>query len=408
MFIAEVWSFTDWIFITMNGMEGFSMKGKKLLFIADALGGEVCGAKTVTYSHLNIVKNIFCNENVDVINLSGIQREEDTDYLSISVSDNIAKRMINLVCGYTGRINRKITEDLLAIIKHNQYDFVFVDVSTYGKLIKEIKDRFPKIVILSYYADVKANLCREWIRKKRLKTIIFLNLMNNERLTQKYCDINLVLNEREKREFKKYYPESQCNILKIPVNSHCVNRKKMALGDPLKILFLGAYYYPNVNGIDWFVKEVFRKLEFPVQLQIVGNGMEVLEAKYTNIQGVEVTGRVDNLEDVYMDCDLVIGPIFEGAGMKVKTAEAFSFGKCYVGTQESLEGYDEDIPSDLRNKYIFKADSSETFITAIKKIRNDASLNQFNKLVFDFYEQNYSRTAIKNELLRIIKEHMKG
>jgi len=381
------------------------MEGKKLLFIADALGVEACGAKTVTYSHLNILKSIFGEENVEAINLSGVHREKDTDYLSISISNNFTVRIFNLLCGYTGRINRKITEELLAIIEHSQYDFVFVDVSTYGKLIKAIKGRFPHIVILSYYADVKANLCREWIRNNWLKTIIFLNLMRNEKLTQKYCDINLVLNAREKREFTKYYPESQCDILKIPISSQCIDRETKVLEKPLKILFLGAYYYPNVNGIDWFVKEVFGKLDFSVKLQISGNGMEVLKTKYANIQEIQVTGRVDDLKAAYMDCDLVIGPIFEGAGMKVKTAEAFSFGKCYVGTQESLEGYYEDIPIELKNKYIYKADSIEAFIMAIKTIRGDTSLNKFNEAVFEFFEENYSRIVIKNKLERIIEEH---
>lgn len=38
----------------------------------------------------------------------------------------------------------------------------------------------------------------------------------------------------------------------------------------------------------------------------------------------------------------MIAPLFDGGGMKSKTVEALSFGKIFVGTEESLFGFWEE------------------------------------------------------------------
>lgn len=42
------------------------------------------------------------------------------------------------------------------------------------------------------------------------------------------------------------------------------------------------------------------------------------------------------------NADFLIAPIFEGSGMKLKTAEALMYGKTVFGTTEAFEGYDVD------------------------------------------------------------------
>ena len=46
----------------------------------------------------------------------------------------------------------------------------------------------------------------------------------------------------------------------------------------------------------------------------------------------------------------MIAPLFDGGGMKSKTVEALSFGKIFVGTEESLFGFWEEMDSDIRGK----------------------------------------------------------
>lgn len=51
-------------------------------------------------------------------------------------------------------------------------------------------------------------------------------------------------------------------------------------------------------------------------------------------------GGVNSLQNYYNIASAVVMPIFIGDGMKVKTAEAFMYGKTVFATNEALEGYD--------------------------------------------------------------------
>ena len=56
--------------------------------------------------------------------------------------------------------------------------------------------------------------------------------------------------------------------------------------------------------------------------------------------------------------------------MKVKTAEALSYGKHFIGCTESLEGYWEDMPDAIRDEKVFKCDTPQEFAKAIDRAAN--------------------------------------
>ncbi len=385
------------------------MIANKVIFISDALNVSAGGARTVSYSHWNALKNIYGGENVICVNLSGIDKKHYGDFLSLNVSNNPILRLYNLMVGNTGKIDKHIIEYIIKLIGDQNIEMVFVDNSTYGKLSKTIKENYEEIILCSYYADVKGSLCKEWIRKKPLKYPVYRNIMKNERMVQRYSDINFVLNLREKNSFKKCYRSDDSTILKIPVPKpkETAACNDMVLGDMPILFFIGAYYYPNVNGITWFVNDVFPSLSDGCRLIIAGNGMEVLNKRFSKYRNIEIHGRIDNLEYYYNIADVVIGPIFEGAGMKVKTAEAFSYGKCFVGTQESLMGYIEDVPPKVLGEKIFCANTEKEFAYAINYIIN-CGYEKFNNDIYNIYRENYSETAIANGIRKALGKIKRG
>ncbi|WP_335338460.1 MULTISPECIES: glycosyltransferase [Methylobacterium] len=60
--------------------------------------------------------------------------------------------------------------------------------------------------------------------------------------------------------------------------------------------------------------------------------------------GVKFAGYVPALEDFYDGVDLVVAPILMGSGLKMKVAEALSFGKPVIGTALGFEGFDPVCP----------------------------------------------------------------
>lgn len=105
------------------------------------------------------------------------------------------------------------------------------------------------------------------------------------------------------------------------------------------ILYLASRMEFNVNGISWFLENVwpkFSKQEPGAKLLIAGTVCEKIDCK--NLANVELLGKVDSLEDFYKQGDIVINPVYQGTGLKIKTFEALSFGKTTIVHPHSTTG----------------------------------------------------------------------
>ena len=172
------------------------------------------------------------------------------------------------------------------------------------------------------------------------------------------------------------------------------------------MLFVGSSYYPNVIGIRWFVKNVLPELDKNIQLIIVGRGLEFLKKEFQDSR-VNVVGTVETPVPYYLDADIFIAPLFDGGGMKVKSIEAISYGKCFVGTEESLHGFWEEFSDSVRNKFIYKVNTKEEWIAIINKLATQDTY-KFNKTVFNDFYSHFSYETMKKsfeeQLKRIDKE----
>lgn len=105
------------------------------------------------------------------------------------------------------------------------------------------------------------------------------------------------------------------------------------------LLFVGNLYEPNVSGLRRFLEEVWPLLRAQVphvRLHVCGRVCRAFESE-TNT-GVVLHGLVPELDVFYREATLVINPVFYGTGLKIKTVEALSHGKCVVATPGGLQG----------------------------------------------------------------------
>ena len=110
------------------------------------------------------------------------------------------------------------------------------------------------------------------------------------------------------------------------------------------ILFLASRMEFNVSGILWFLDKAWPMIvnQDPELKLIIGGTVceKIPEDKYSNIM---LVGRVDSLDNFYQRGDVVINPVFQGTGLKIKTFEALSYGKVViVHPHSSLGIYQRD------------------------------------------------------------------
>lgn len=369
-----------------------------LLYISPYLTMPKIGAGVGSASHLTALRECLTRERLTIVAINYTGEEAKKLEKSIIVIDsfhNQFEKILNILSLNGICMNHRVRKRIIRIIKENQIECVFIDESILGKLCYQIKRYSPDIRIITFYHDVKANLCRQWIKQGGVKTIPYnLGLIINEKINTKYADVHIVLNKREENLFQKYYHKKPDYLLPHFVadtnNIGDVNMLKKDI-DEIELLFVGADYRPNVEGIQWFVDLIMPHIKDCMHLYIVGKGMEKYKDKLSK-KNVTVIGTVVNLAEWYLQADVVVSPIFVGGGMKTKTAEAFQYGKLLIATTESYEGYAENIPESFWGRLCWLADDSETYIKILNMLA-ETKIRKYNNELRELYKKNYSLQA---------------
>lgn len=129
--------------------------------------------------------------------------------------------------------------------------------------------------------------------------------------------------------------------------------------EPVRVLFVGTgNFQPNERGIAWFVTEVMPRLRerVPVAFDVVGMPPD----RPVEAEGVSYRGRVPELEPWYEQAHVVVVPLFEGAGTRLKMLEAAAYGRPMVSTAFGPEG----LPL-LSGEHYLEADDPEAFAAAV-------------------------------------------
>ena len=359
--------------------------------------------------HYKALCDIFGRENILFINLSPTEKEcRLQNYISYGKYKSVLDRVHRWMQGNMMFISNDIISEICEVINSNSIKTVFIEDSVFGNLVKKIKNRCKECKVLSFYHDVKADLYKQWMDNERtLKSKIEYTIgIRQEYVNQKYADINIVFNERDAKTYQVYYGKRPEAILPLPAPvpsiSHDIMNSITEKDDKKHILFVGKKYYPNLVGFKWFVDNVLPSLTANIQVDVVGRGLEELRSEYSDPR-INVIGGVESLNPYYENADIVIAPLFDGGGMKSKTVEALSFGKIFVGTEESLFGFWEEMDSDIRGKTCYQCNTQEEWIQTINNLAND-DIHKFNEDVFELFKAKFSYDVIRDQLKAIMEE----
>lgn len=371
----------------------------KLLYLSDIPLNIKSGHGNMVNMHHEIVKSIFGDDVISVF--AGNDITTHTGNMHFIKKSNSIEKAIAVVSGDAPYISMRLKKYVCNIVKNENINYMFVENSISGSLLKKIKKINDKIQIIAYFPDIEKQLMSEQLKNAKLYRKISLKTMiKNEGETVKYADKTFVLNQRDEDLYFRIYECKPAAILPVtvPIKENRYPKIHHA-NEALNILFVGVDYYPNVYGIEWFINEVIPNISIQYTLSVVGYNMEKYRNKWEVNKNIVVVGTVDDLQHYYEMCDIVIAPIFEGGGMKVKTAEALSYGKLVIGTYESTFGYWENAGK-LRNKGIFRCSTGLEFADCINQLGN----KQFDTVspdIINYVSQFYSMNSNCRRLMQL-------
>ena len=376
----------------------------RVVFISKELN-QTGGSGVLARMHLDSIKNAVGEENVCVMNLAvDLEPVRGKRYIAFGKYPSKLNRIKRHLEGNTYYFSNKIISDIVEYVIKNKIDVVFIDDSYFGRLAKELKNKCPEVRVLAFFHDVKAELFKIWM-KRASNPINKWDLkiaMANERISVNCVDANILLNHAENELLKKYYNKEADYYLPVCVGKEDLKTDESPYDSTGKkhILFVGTSYLPNKNAARWFSKEVLPKVREQYDFWIVGKGLECLRDDISD-PDVHIIGFVDSLAQYYVYSDVVTAPLVDGGGMKIKTAEAFSYGKVFMGSSESLHGYYDCLPETLKNNMVFCCDSKDDYIEALKKL-SEGNIGKDKDALIKVYEEHYSPEAADNMTKQIL------
>ncbi len=165
------------------------------------------------------------------------------------------------------------------------------------------------------------------------------------------------------------------------------------------LLFVGSpTHAPNIDAACWLLTEIWPILtrRYP-DLKLTLVNLEHPTVRAYLQPGVELLGRVPDLEPIYRRADIAVVPLRAGSGTRLKILEAFAFGVPVVSTSIGWEGL-----AVKPGKHLLSADSAQDFATAIAQLidRQDERrllAGNARRLVVEHYD--WSRIADLHEAL---------
>ena len=114
------------------------------------------------------------------------------------------------------------------------------------------------------------------------------------------------------------------------------------------ILFVGAYFAPNIRAVDWFIRNCWpaiRIAEPRAKFRVVGRGFErEARERWGSSVGVEIVGPVDDITGEYRNAAFTVAPMLDGAGSNIKVLESLSLGRACVVSHHAHRGYESVLP----------------------------------------------------------------
>ena len=134
-----------------------------------------------------------------------------------------------------------------------------------------------------------------------------------------------------------------------------------------ELIFVGGYnWFPNVDGIVWFVENIWPSVKARVQdatLSIIGSHPTSEVNELNKFPGVKVLGYVPDTAPCLKQAAISIAPLRYGGGMKGKVNEAMAFGLPVVTTSVGAQGLNA-----VSGQHLLIADSPNEFAEAIVQL----------------------------------------
>ena len=237
-----------------------------------------------------------------------------------------------------------------------------------------------------------------WVYGREART-----LLSFEREVAAASAQNVFCTPLEQRIFQERIPGPDSAVLRNGVDLEFYHPRENA-PEPAHLAFTGVMdYYPNVDACQFFVSEVLPlvRKRFPeTRFTIIGSRPTKEIEALGELEGVTVTGFVDDTRDWLRRAAISVAPLRIARGIQNKVLEAMAMGLPVVGSTSATQGVEGQA-----GEHFLLADSAEDTAEAVCALLADPELAARTAASGRaFVEQNYDWEVLLDQLNEILAQ----
>lgn len=277
--------------------------------------------------------------------------------------------------------NKSFGNALIHILQEEMFDVVMLDhLYLHWYIIQIRKNSKARIVLRAQNAE--GDLWNQNVKaernpiKKMLLSIMTRRLIHEEQQVLRAVNLTLTTSELDKQLLLSRCPQVQIETVRIPVSRRIIQREFSEIQRSVTFYHIGSMdWLPNARGMKWFFDYVYPLLlkdsKMP-KIYLAGKNMPEWMYQFDDgNNGIKIVGEVESSFEFHMNHDILLVPVQQSGGVRVKILEAMMAGNAVISTAAGAQGLDME-----NGKHLLIADSARDFACCMQKLIYDIDLRK--------------------------------
>ncbi|MBO9200150.1 MULTISPECIES: glycosyltransferase family 4 protein [Niastella] len=292
------------------------------------------------------------------------------------------------------------------VLSRTKFDFIILENLSSLLLKKVIGKYAPKSHLIYDAHNVDYILALKDVEKKRMSFEQAERIKEAESSLAGSIDLVLACSDNDGKTFERLNNNAIKTIV-VPNGVQVEKRSPHLNSIPAEsqnILFCGSLdYEPNVQGIFWFIKDVWPMVQqqLPLlKLLIIGSGKPMGQLDpFKNDPSITFVGQVPQVGPYYEEAIISIVPLLTGSGTRLKILEAMSKRVPVISTSIGAEGIEY-----IHDENILIADDPKVFAKNIcDLVRNKEKRMHIQQRGYELVTKLYDWDIIGEQLATYLK-----
>ncbi len=344
----------------------------------------------------------FKSKNIQPIAVTPINNKKSGLSFYLKLMTNLFSSEPYIV---TSHYSSEFETQLLKLINEQKFDVIICEWTPYAQYVKNITKSKSIIVAHNIESDIwKRYYENESNPLKRFYIgLQYKKVLNFEKNCFKWVDGATAVSSIDASFIKKLNLPYTPAIIENGVDTDFFTPSDTT-PLPHRLAFTGSMdWRPNQDAAEFFASEILPLLKKSIpdiEAYFIGRNPPPHIKELNKIDGITITGMVDDVRTYIADGSLYIVPLRIGGGSRLKILEAMGMKKPIISTSVGAEGLEV---TDLHD--ILIADTPQEFCdTILKALKDKALCDKIAKNGFSLVHEKYKWSSIGKKLNKYLSE----